>query len=143
VVSTTKKDSYKSGRVLLEPNRFKTIAIDAVNDPNPEQKILSSLNGQDLTNCVVKVIYSVKPDQLELVNNETIKEKLATTSFCSITPVVVQNPSRTILPELDATYHDAPLKALEKYLDLKPNLNKPALLSKAQLLMEELAHKGR
>lgn len=132
---------FKSNSISSKPSRFKTIAIDAVNDPNPEKKILSILDTQEYNNCVVKVIYSVKPEQLNLVNQEKIKEKLATTSFCSITPVVVQNQSRSLLPELDATLYKSPLKALERYLDLKPGLDKTELLNKAQLLMEEMALK--
>lgn len=139
----TKKDSFRGNTISLQPSRFKTIAIDVVNDLDPQQKILSTIENQDIENCVVKIIYSIKPEQLYSINTSKIKEQLSKTSFCSITSVVVQNPSKTNLSEVDAALYKSPLKALEKYLDHKSDLNKPELLKKAQLLIEELAETGR
>ncbi len=138
VVVSIRKDNLKSNNVALKPSTFQTIAIDAVNDPDPQQKILSTIETHNTDNCVVKIVYSVRPEQVYSINVGKIKEKLRKTSFCSVTPVVVQSPSRTNLTGLDATFHKSPLKALDKYLDLKPELDKPELMRKAQLLIDEL-----
>lgn len=137
-MASINKDTFKGNTVLFKPSKFKTIVIDAVNETDPQQKIISTLENQDLSDCVVKVIYSVCPEQVLSINAGKIKEKLSRTSFCSITPVVVQSPSRTTLPELNATFYKSPLKALDKYLELKPELDKPELMRKAQLLINEL-----
>ena len=133
-----RKDNLQSNSAALKPSKFQTIIIDAVNDPDPQHKILSTLDNHNTDNCVVKVVYSVKPEQVYSINVGKIKEKLRKTSFCSVTPVVVQNPSRTNITNIDATYHKSPLKALDKYLDLKPELDKPELMRKAQMLIDEL-----
>jgi DNA repair protein SbcD/Mre11 len=138
-VASTNKDNWKGNAVLLKPSKFRTVVIDAVNDPDPQQKILSTIDTHDLDDCVVKIVYSVKPQNIDSINIDKIKEKLTNTSFYSITPVVVQNSARTSLPEIDATYYNSPLKALEKYLNQRSDLNKQSLLEKAQLLMQELA----
>lgn len=135
---TTRQDSLRGNTALQRPNKFKTIAIDAVNVQNPQQKILAAISQHDVTNCVVKIIYSIKPQDLDSINESVIREKLSQTLFCSITPVVVHNPYRTNLPELDATYFKSPLNALEKYLTQRPDLNSESLLAKAKLLMSEL-----
>ncbi|MEW5822411.1 MAG: hypothetical protein AB1782_19615 [Cyanobacteriota bacterium] len=132
------KDRFKGNTVLFKPSKFKTIVIDAVNDSDPQQKIISTIENHEIEDCVIKIIYSVSPEQVHSINVGKLKEKLTRTSFCSITPVVVQNPSRTNLPELNATFYKSPLKALDKYLELKPDLDKPELMKKAQLLLEEL-----
>ena len=132
------KDRIKGNTVLFKPSKFKTIVIDAVNEADPQQKILSTIDNHEIDDCIVKIIYSVKPEQVYSVNASQIKKKLTRTQFSSITPVVVQNPSRTVLPELDACLYNSPLKALDKYLELKPELDKPELMRKAQLLIKEL-----
>lgn len=135
----TKKSNFRDNTAQLKPQSFKTIAIDAVNDPDPQQKIMHTIEQHDTDNCVVKVIYSINPENSTLINKEKIREKLSKTTFCSITSVLVQNPSRTNLPEIDATYHKSPLKALGKYLEQRPDLDKESLLTKAKLLLEESA----
>lgn len=138
MASIIQNNKFKTNTVF-PASQFKTIAIDAVNELDPQQKILDTLDSHDIDNCVVKIVYSVRPEQVYSVNISTIRERLTTTSFCSITPVVVQSPTGTTLPELDATLHDSPLKALDKYLELKPELDKPELMKKAKMLLEELS----
>ncbi|MGD9579832.1 MAG: hypothetical protein AB7V50_00525 [Vampirovibrionia bacterium] len=132
------KDRIKGNTVLFKPSKFKTIVIDAVNEADPQQKILSTIENHEIDNCIVKIIYSVKPEQVYSVNINQIKKRLSHTQFCSITPVVVQNPSGSNLPELDASLYNSPLRALDKYLELKPELNKSELMRKAQMLIDEL-----
>lgn len=137
------KDSFRGNAVLFKPSRFKTVVIDVTNDNDPQHKIISTIENQDLEDCVVKIIYSVKPEQVDFINVGKIREKLTKTSFSSITSVVVQSPSRITTRGLDATLYKSPLKALEKYLDQKPDLDKKELMRKASLLSEELARSGR
>lgn len=137
------KDSFRGNAVLLKPSRFRTVAIDVTNDADPQQKIISTIENQDLNDCVVKIIYSVKPEQVDFINTGKIREKLSMTSFCSITSVLVQNPSRAHLTGVDATLYKSPLRALDKFLNQRPDLDKPELLRKARLLTEELAETGR
>ncbi len=134
----TQKDSLRGNTVLSQPNRFKTIMVDATGVADPQQKILSTIEQYDIEGCVVKIVYKIKPEQADIINELKIREKLHKTAFRSITPVVVQNPSGTSLPEVDATYYKSPLEALEKYLDQRPELNKQSLLAKADLLLGEL-----
>ena len=138
-MASIKKENWRGDQALLKPSKFKTVVIDAVNDPDPQHKILTSIEQQDLEGYVVKIVYSVKPQNVDVINIEKIKEKLHGTSFYSITPVVVQNAARTSLPEVDATYYNTPMQALDKYLNQRSDLNKQSLINKAKLLMEELA----
>lgn len=138
MASIIQNDRIKT-KTVFPASQFKTIAIDAVNEFDPQQKILDTIESHDIDNCVVKIVYSVRPEQVYSVNVSKIRERLTTTSFCSITPVVVHGPTRTTLPELNATLHDSPLKALDKYLELKPELDKPELMRKAKMLLEELS----
>ena len=137
-MASIQKNKFKGNTVLFKPSKFKTIVIDAVNDSDPQQKILSTIENHETDNCVVKVIYSISSEQVHSINAGKIREKLSNTSFCSLTPVVVQRPSRANLPELDATFYKSPLKALDKYLEFRPDLDKLELMRKAQLLLNEL-----
>lgn len=139
---TIRQDDFKGNTVLLKPSKFKTIIIDAVNETDPQQKILSTIANSDIEGYVVKIVYSISPDQVPIVNITKIKEKLAKTSFYRVTPVVVQCPSKTSFPEIDSKHYNSPLKALEKYLNTKPELDKASLLSKASMLLEEINASG-
>ena len=54
-----------------------------------------------------------------------------------LTAVVVKDRSPTNFPEIDASYFNSPISALEKYLDKRPELDKGSMLEKARLLLEE------
>lgn len=142
-MATVRQDNFKGNTVLLKPSKFKTIVIDAVNETDPQQKILSTIANYDIEGCVVKIIYSISSDQVPIVSIPRIKERLAKTSFSRVTPVVVQNPSKTSLPEIDSKYYNTPLKALEKYLNTRPELDKESLLLKASSLLEGLSVTGK
>jgi exonuclease SbcD len=137
-VVNTQKDSLRGNTALQEPKRFKTITIEADSVSDPQQKILATIDQHDIEGCVVRIVYCVKPEQLNLINEYRIREKLSKTAFCSITPVVIQKPCKDSLSAIDATYYRSPVKALEKYLDQRPELNKQSLMAKAKLLAEEL-----
>jgi len=47
-VATVRQDNFKGNTVLLKPSKFKTIVIDAVNETDPQQKILSTIANYDI-----------------------------------------------------------------------------------------------
>ena len=55
----TKGNSVKGNTALNKPSKFKTIVIDAVNDANPQEKIINTIATHEIEDCVVKVIYSI------------------------------------------------------------------------------------
>lgn len=125
----------------LPTRTFHTIRLDLSADP-PQQvqsKLLAAIAKAPVAGSILRLIYRIRPDQLECIDERALHNALAPAFSYTIAPEVV-SPSRIRLPGWDPSRLE-PLTALEQYLadrsDLAPLHND--LLAAARQLLEEYA----
>jgi exonuclease SbcD len=125
----------------LPARAFHTIRLDLT--PYPPQavqaKLLEAIAKAPVAGSILRLIYRLRPDQLDGIDERALHQALAPAFSYTIAPEVV-SPGRIRLPGLDPR-HLEPLTALEQYLadrsDLAPLRNE--LLAAARQLLAEAA----
>ncbi len=132
----------QSGKVDWEfcplPARpFLTIEIDISQQEDPLEFILAAINQEEIEDKVVRFIYKLRSEQLELINTSAIDRALKTAHSHSIRPELVSQLARPRLPELGVGNTLDPLQALNTYLDNREDLKdlKKDLIAAAKTLL--------
>ncbi len=125
----------------LPTRTFHTIRLDLSAEP-PQQvqaKLLAAIAKAPVAGSILRLIYRLRPDQLDCVDERALHNALAPAFSYTIAPEVI-GPGRIRLPGLDPSRLE-PLTALEQYLadrsDLAPLHNE--LLAAARQLLAEAA----
>lgn len=121
---------------------FRTIEIDLSKAEAPQQKLLKRLKKENISDTVVRVIYKVRADQTEEIDNTVVSEALTIAHSHTIQPQVVSQLSRPRLPEIGVDSSLSPISALQAYLNNREDLEKlaPDILAAAQGLIEQDPH---
>ncbi|MGY2754051.1 DNA repair protein SbcD/Mre11 [Thermostichus sp. MS-CIW-21] len=125
----------------LPTRTFHSIRLDLTPYPPQEvqAKLLEAIAKAPVPGSILRLIYRLRPDQLDCVDERTLHQALAPAFSYTLVPDVV-SPSRIRLPALDPSCLE-PLTALEHYLadrsDLAPLRNE--LLAAARQLLAEAA----
>ena len=121
---------------------FKTVEVNLTKTEDPQAALLDTLQKQDLSEVVVRLVYKLRADQVEIVNNNIIGEALDSAHSYTIQPQLVSQLSRPRLPELGVDSSLAPMSALQSYLDNREDLSAiaPDILEAAQGLLNEDPH---
>jgi exonuclease SbcD len=135
----------EKGRVQWEfcslPVRsFCTIEIDVSRENDPQQAILAAIAKNNIQDAVVRLIYKLRSEQLELVNTASLYQVLKQAHSYSIRPELVSQLARPRLPELSAGNALDPIDALTTYLDNHKDLqdiDKKDLLEAARNLLHQ------
>ncbi|MFS8802940.1 exonuclease subunit SbcD, partial [Synechococcus sp. R60.2] len=99
----------------LPTRTFHTIRLDLSADP-PQQvqsKLLAAIAKAPVAGSILRLIYRIRPDQLECIDERALHNALAPAFSYTIAPEVV-SPSRIRLPGWDPSRLE-PLTALEQY----------------------------
>lgn len=117
---------------------FCTIKLDISQKEDPQKAILDAIEQQNFDNAVVRLIYKLRSEQLELINSSTIEKSLSKAHNYTIRPELISQLARPRLPELGLGNTLDPLEALRAYLNNKEDLQEIAseMLEVAQSLME-------
>ena len=142
---------------------FCTIEVDVSEDENPQQTILDAIAqclpsqiaqclpsqttqrlggaeiaSKDITDAVVRLIYKLRSEQLELISTTALDQALKLAHSYTIRPELVSQLARPRLPELGLGNTLDPLEALKAYLNNKEDLREIAsdMLEAAQELLE-------
>ena len=143
---------------------FCTVEVDVSEVENPQQKILDAIAqrlacsettqclpsqtaqrlggadiaSKDITDAVVRLIYKLRSEQLELISTTALDQALKLAHSYTIRPELVSQLARPRLPELGLGNTLDPLDALKAYLDNKEDLRDiaPDMLEAAQELLE-------
>ncbi|MEN9221123.1 MAG: exonuclease subunit SbcD [Thermostichus sp. BF3_bins_97] len=127
----------------LPTRTFHTIRLDLSADPpgnrDIQAKILAAIAKAPVTGSILRLIYRLRPDQLELIDERALHNALAPAFSYTIAPEVI-GPNRTRLPGLDPNQLE-PLTTLEQYLASRNDLAplRSDLLAAARQLLEESA----
>jgi exonuclease SbcD len=121
----------------LSVRNFCTIEVDVSQVNNPQDVILKAIAKKDITDAVVRLVYKLRSEQLELVNTTVLHGALKIAHSHSIRPELVSQLARPRLPELGVGRGIEPLDALKTYLDNREDIKElvPDLITAAELLL--------
>jgi len=125
--------------VPLPARSFCTIEVDVSESENPEATIFKALQKHSIQDAVVRLIYKIRSEQLELVSNTKLQEILKIAHSYNIRTELVSQLSRPRLPELGVGNQLDPLEALKAYLNNKKDLRDLVgdMLEAAEKLLQE------
>ncbi|MEL6927230.1 MAG: exonuclease subunit SbcD [Cyanobacteria bacterium J06600_6] len=125
----------------LPARPFITIEIDISQAEDPLQAVLDAIAKQDITDKVVRLIYKLRSEQLDLINTTAIDRALLPAHSGSIRPELVSQLARPRLPELGVGNTLNPIEALTAYLNNREDSKdiKKELIEAAEGLLNETA----
>ena len=122
----------------LPSRNFYSININVSEESDPQFTILTAIQKKSIKNSVVRLIYKIRSEQLELINTREIYEALEESHSYTIRPELVSQLSRSRLPELGVGNNLDPISALQAYLDNKEDLKEIVqdMLETARFLLD-------
>ena len=116
---------------------FKTIKVDISEAEEPQKALLKAIHKYQIQDAVVRLVYQLRPDQIDQIDNATIHQSLKLAHTYSIQPELVSQQSAPRLPELGASGGIDPLEALQAYLGDRVDLQDIAaeMLAAAETLI--------
>ncbi|MBW4523701.1 MAG: exonuclease subunit SbcD [Phormidium tanganyikae FI6-MK23] len=125
----------------LPVRSFCTIEVDLTESDDPHSDLLSAIEKKAIEDAVVRVVYQVRPEQLDLIDDADLHTVLEIAHTYTIQAGLVSQMSRSRLPELGVGSAIEPLDALRAYLanreDLKLLADPILEAAKALLAQEE------
>ncbi|MCY7367010.1 MAG: exonuclease subunit SbcD [Chamaesiphon sp.] len=120
----------------LPVREFRTIKIDVSESEQPQVDIEKAIAKVEIADVVVRLIYQLSPDRVELVNTAALHEALSAAHHYTIQAELISQLSRPRLPELGCSVGD-PMVALSTYLENRPDLESiaKAMIAAANELM--------
>ncbi len=121
----------------LPVRAFRTIEVDVSEEEEPEKAILAAIQKKNIDGAVVRLIYKIRSEQLDLVNDTSLNAALAQAHTYTIRPQLISQLARPRLPELGVGESLDPLKALKTYLENREDLRDiaPDMLVAAERLI--------
>ncbi|GDZ93801.1 nuclease SbcD family protein [Planktothrix agardhii CCAP 1459/11A] len=121
----------------LTVRSFCTIKVDLSKSDDPLQTLIKVIEKNQIQDAVVRLIYQLRSDQLDLINNTELYQLLSAAHSYTIKPELVSQLARPRLPELDSGSSIDPLDALKTYLTSREDLLgfQTEMIEAAQLLL--------
>ena len=123
----------------LPVRTFRTIDVDVSKADDPQAVLLKAIGKKDITEAVVRLIYKLRSDQLDLIDTASIHKSLSIAHTYTIQAELVSQLARPRLPELGSGASIDPMEALKTYLDNREDLKDIAgsMLDAAQRLLAD------
>lgn len=124
----------------LPARPFCTVEVDLAEvTVDPQTVLLAAIAKAEITNAITRLIYRLRPDQLEQVDNNLLHQALSAAHSYTIQPELVSQLARPRLPELGVGNSIEPIAALETYLNSREDLQDLAsdLIKAAHHLLTE------
>ncbi|MGM3304486.1 exonuclease subunit SbcD [Anabaena sp. WFMT] len=123
----------------LPVRTFRTIEVDLSKADDPQGVLLKAIAKHDLQDTVVRLIYKLRSEQLDLIDNSFIHKILSTAHTYTIQPELVSQLAKPRIPELSASSSTDPMEALKTYLNNREDLREMAtsMLEAAQNLLAD------
>ena len=119
---------------------FCTIEINLCNSTMPQDDLLMAIHRSTIQDVVVRLIYHLRPEQVELIQDMVVRSALSAAHSYTIQADLVIRLSRSRLPELGVGATITPMEALQAYLinreDLR-DLESPILEAARALIGDE------
>lgn len=110
----------------LQVRPFRTITVDVSASETPQEDIEKAIAKHDIQDAVIRLIYKLRSEQLEIVSLPALQEALQTAHTYTIRPELVSQLARPRLPELGVGNSLDPLDALQAYIDNREDLKEIA-----------------
>ena len=101
---------------------FRTIEADITETADPQDVLLAAIKSAKIEDAVVRLIYKLHSDQIDLIDNAALGDALASAHTYTIQPVLVSQLARPRLPELGVGGGLEPIVALQTYLANREDL---------------------
>ncbi|WP_373479033.1 exonuclease subunit SbcD [Geminocystis sp.] len=126
---------------VLPARSFITIEVDLSHSVHPETDLLEAIAKYNIEDAVVRLIYRLRSEQIELVKMNVINEVLSISHTYTIKAEIISQLTRARLPELGIGKSLDPLSALSTYLNNRQDLQDlvPDMLAAAQNLLSEVS----
>ena len=123
----------------LPVRTFRSIEVDVSQAANPQKELLKALKKHDIQEAVIRLVYKIRSEQLELINTNQLDEALKPAHSYSIRAELISQLTRPRLPELGVGNQLDPIEALKAYMDNKEDLRDIVddMLEAAQLLLNQ------
>jgi len=129
------------GILSLPVRSFHTIEVDISKADNPQATLINAIAKQNIQDAVVRLIYKLRSEQLDLIDNSSLHTALSLAHTYTIHPELLSQLARPRIPELSASSSIDPMEALKTYLQNREDLKDIAasMLEAAQnLLVDEV-----
>jgi exonuclease SbcD len=116
---------------------FCTIEINLCNSTMPQDDLLMAIHRSTIQDAVVRLIYHLRPEQVELIQDISVRSALSAAHSYTIQADLVIQLSRSRLPELGVGATITPMEALQAYLINREDLRdlESSILDAARVLM--------
>ncbi|MEO1427559.1 MAG: exonuclease SbcCD subunit D [Cyanobacteria bacterium J06633_8] len=123
----------------LAVRSFRTIEVDVSKTDDPLAAIAKSVAKNNIEDAVVRLVYKLRSEQLDLIDNSSLQEILSPAHTYTIHPELVSQLARPRVPELSASSSIDPMEALKTYLNNREDLQDIAdsMLQAAHTLLGE------
>lgn len=105
---------------------FRTIEVDLSEVEDPQAELLRTLKPERIQDTVVRLIYRLRSDQMNQIDNSVLYEALSPAHSYTIHPELVSQLARPRLPELGMGNTVDPIEALKAYLNNREDLQELA-----------------
>lgn len=105
---------------------FRTIEVDLSAAEDPQATLFAALNPDLIQDAVVRLIYYLRSDQLDAIDQPALHQMLSPAHSYTIRPELVSQFNRSRVPELGAGGSLDPLVALKTYLTNRDDLREIA-----------------
>lgn len=106
----------------LPVRAFCTINVDLDKAADPQAALIKAIAKKNIADAVVRLIYKLRSEQIDLIDNAAIHQALSSAHSYTIQPELISQLARPRLPQLDASSSIDPLEALKTYLDNREDL---------------------
>ena len=101
---------------------FVTIRVDVSEAEDPQTMLVEKIGNKEINDAVVRLIYQVRSEQLDLIDNAAIHKALNAAHSYTIQAELVSQLARPRLPNLVAGGGISPMEALKSYLENRSDL---------------------
>ncbi|NEP85970.1 MAG: exonuclease SbcCD subunit D [Okeania sp. SIO2C2] len=122
VLLELEKGAVKWEFCSLPVRNFYTIKVNVSEAENPQAELLKSISKTQIKDAVVRLIYQLRSEQLDLIENGVLHQALSEAHTYTIQPELVSQLARPRLPELAKDNSIHPLKALKTYLESREDI---------------------
>ncbi|NEP03565.1 MAG: exonuclease SbcCD subunit D [Okeania sp. SIO2G4] len=122
VLLELEKGAVKWEFCSLPVRNFYTIKVNVSEAENPQAELLKSISKTQIKDAVVRLIYQLRSEQLDLIENGVLHQALSEAHTYTIQPELVSQLARPRLPELAKGNSIDPLKALKTYLESREDI---------------------
>ncbi len=136
VLIKLKKEETEWEFCPLPVRNFCTIEIDISEEEDPQKAIVKAISSQTIEDKVVRLIYKLRSQQLELINPSILREVLKDAHSYTIRPQLISQLANPRIPELNTENSITPLSALKTYLENREDLKD--IMSEMLTVAEEL-----